>query len=442
MIEVKVPKDYHKEITYIIDCLLGDFLSIPYEVKISDVQDTILSYQNQKIIVENHFFKGDFQELYSHKNLPHTISEGSIHIDGELFNYVTLYGESQISFDQNGIRIHFDLIASSFFMLSRWEEGISDEVDSWGRFDFRHAISVKNKFYDRPIVNEYLEILTKILQKIGVKIPSTKSYKPIISFDIDSVKKWKNGRSILQAIFNNLKAKKINYLTEDIYSLLKALLKKNNDPANNFNYIIDTLNEKEIKDAIFYFKTGKTDDYFDKNEYDILSIDLKETISKILQNEFTVGIHPSYHTFLSKEQLANETAKLKAATGSNILEHSRQHYLRFKVPNTWNILNELSVKYDSSMIYSYKAGFRCGICYDFPVFDYQKRKTLEIREIPLLLMETNYLKNSKLDILKDAAKITETVKSYRGINMMLWHNENLDFQDRRQNFEKLLHIIR
>ncbi len=442
MIVVKIPKSFHCEITYIIDCLLGDFLGLEYTLEISDVQNTIINYQGKQIILENHFFKGNIQELYQRDHLPNSVSKDTIEIDGETLNFTVLYGEKRLDINPNEIIVHFDIIAASFFMLTRWEEGISNEVDAWGRFDYRNATSVKYDFYHRPIVNEYVEILKKVLQKIGVHINPKKTYKPIISFDIDSVKKWKNGKSILGATYNNLRNQKINYTIEDLRSYLKTLLRIENDPANSFDFIITTLKELNIQDAIFYFKTMKTDNYFDKNEYNISSSDIKKTISNILQAGFKVGIHPSYHTFLNKEQLSNEIDLLKIPTDSNSIDHSRQHYLRFKIPHTWNILNQLAVQYDSSMIYSYKAGFRCGICYDFPLFDYQKRQVLNIREIPLLLMETNYLKNPKLDLLKDAKKITEIVKSYDGINMMLWHNENLDFDDRKQDFENLLQIIR
>ena len=41
------------------------------------------------------------------------------------------------------------------------------------------------------------------------------------------------------------------------------------------------------------------------------------------------------------------------------------------------------MEFDSTLSYADKEGFRCGVCYDFPVFDFLERRQLKLREFPL-----------------------------------------------------------
>ena len=98
---------------------------------------------------------------------------------------------------------------------------------------------------------------------------------------------------------------------------------------------------------------------------------------------------------------------------------------------------------DSTMGYSEVPGFRCGTCYDFPVFNILTRKRLKLREMPLLLMErslTHYM-SLEPDIAKaEAEKIFREVEKYRGNFVFLWHNSTLfseEFKKYRFIFEQI-----
>lgn len=444
MITVKIPHRFTPEIRYTVNCMLKEFIGLSYKEEIIRSKHVILEYNDRQIILTNLFFEGKIEDLYTVKNLPNDIQQNTIEFNGQLFDITSLYGECSINTDSKNIVINFDLIASTFFMLSRWEEGISETFDNLKRFNYKHAISVKYGFYDRPIVNEYIELLKALIDSIGINIHAQKKYKPILSFDIDSISKWKTNKTLIQKIHGYLKNNQFNYIFPSIISFLNVKVLKKNDPSFNFDYISSLLYKYDITNAIFYFKASITDSYYDKNEYDLSSSKLQNVISKLNNNGFIIGLHPSYNTFDNENQVLQEIDLLSQANNQKHIQHSRQHYLRFQVPLTWQILDNANISWDSTMMYSYKAGFRCGICYEFPVFNYDSRLELNLREIPLLLMETNYLnkQSNDQDLIKDVNRITKLVRRYNGINMLLWHNENLDYDDRKFNFEKLLTIVK
>ena len=65
-----------------------------------------------------------------------------------------LYGENKMIFEEDYIYCGLDIFASSFFMLTRWEELFLPR-DRFGRCDESEMFVVKHRLYTRPIVNEY-----------------------------------------------------------------------------------------------------------------------------------------------------------------------------------------------------------------------------------------------------------------------------------------------
>ena len=99
------------------------------------------------------------------------------------------------------------------------------------------------------------------------------------------------------------------------------------------------------------------------------------------------------------------------------------------MPYTWQIWEDNNMKYDSTLCYADNAGFRCGTCYEFSVFNILKRKKLELKEMPLIIMDATLVNYQGLSPLQSLTKITsilDRVKRYSGQFVILWHNSNLN----------------
>ena len=97
---------------------------------------------------------------------------------------------------------------------------------------------------------------------------------------------------------------------------------------------------------------------------------------------------------------------LKAAERLGIRQAAwggRQHYLRFAVPETWRHYASAGLSYDATLAHADQPGFRCGTCYDFPVYDLEQRCPLPLRERPLTVMELTLLDGEYLGLAAEQA---------------------------------------
>jgi len=107
----------------------------------------------------------------------------------------------------------------------------------------------------------------------------------------------------------------------------------------------------------------------------------------------------------------------------------RQHFLRFATPETWRIWENNDMEWDSTLAYADRAGFRCGVCYDFPVYDFIERKELKLREKPLIMMEVSLKQYENLSAdqaIKRIDTLRSTVEKYNGSFVYLWHNSSYE----------------
>ena len=123
---------------------------------------------------------------------------------------------------------------------------------------------------------------------------------------------------------------------------------------------------------------------------------------------------------------------------------SRQHYLRFDLPEMWQRLNDTGLSTDSSLSFADMAGFRCGTCYPYHTFNLLTKQKLKLIEVPLIVMEWSVLAEKYMNI-KNSDEAYLTINSlikkcyqFSGCFTLLWHNHLLDNEDRKNLFIKIL----
>ncbi len=202
------------------------------------------------------------------------------------------------------------------------------------------------------------------------------------------------------------------------------------------------INEKiGVKSYFFFMGKGLTK--FD-NMYKSNDLFIKKLIMKIKRREHYIGIHPTYNAYNNKEQFKKEKKELESNLDTAIT-FGREHYLRFEVPNTWQIWEENGMSWDSTCSYADKEGFRCGVCYEYSVFNILTREKLKLKEKPLIVMEgsfATYQANIKPNDMEYKIKLLiKEVKKYDGEFVFLWYNSsfNTNMWKQYQNiYEKVL----
>lgn len=398
MIEISVPFGFNSEKEYSVFILFSVLLNIEYHLSFENRFDYLIRLGNNKFIrFSDSFFKHFPDEDYLKIiNIPENIE----YIDTfGLYEdkLPVIFGNSQISINPNEIFCGLDIFASSFFMLSRWEEFVIKERDLHGRFMAKNSLAYKEGFLDRPIVNEYAEFIRNALVSLGFDGEMKKrSHRIFLTHDID----------------HPLYCKDLSH----------PVRRPENDEYNTFSMLMD-LSEKYNLRSYFLFMCA---DPSNKDEgYPIDNDFIKKTVEKILERGHKIGFHPSYYSFNDHVLWKKEFDMFKkhfVSTPSMV----RQHYLRTDPEITLNILRKNGILLDSSLSFADTLGFRSGICCEFPFFNLKKRITSSVSELPLTIMDATLvsLYDAQEEIIKQAKQIINTVKEFSGDIVILWHNSN------------------
>lgn len=434
---VYIPDSFLPERKYIVNCIFREFLGVEFEMRISGDPDNyrIIVNDGKELLIKDAFFsKFSEPDGYLKKsNIPDVVERIKESFIG-FYDVPVLFGKKEIYESEDKLICSADFFASAFFMLTRWEEYVIPERDLHNRFPGYMALSVRHSFHDRPLVDEYTEIIWLLLCRAGYKGKrKNREYRIVPTHDVDRLIYW--DRKTRKALFKNI--------TGDLFirkdpalamrrglSFSRFLLNNSNDPCLRFEYFMN-LAEKRGVEANFYFISGHQSSY-DPEIYLNTSL-FKDIVSKIKERNHVIGIHPSYNSYNNRSLLISELNELQAGANTEVWS-GRQHYLRFEAPLTWKLWEECQLKKDSSMYFTGFPGFRCGTAHEFPVFNIIERKALKLKEMPLLLMDTCLYKHEPGKATETIKKIKAEVKKINGNFVFVWHNcMNLNISSRTYN---------
>ncbi len=394
MITINIPNTFLPERTYIINVIFGEFLELEYRILPKDTQnyEIILGDGNKLILIDSFFshFK-DGLDYLDEKNIPVEVKflKNQFIVEEDI---PVIYGNNELKINENEIICGIDIFSSSFFMLSRWEEHANKTREVHNRFPSVASLAYKNNFLDRPIVNEYIEMLWKMLTFLGCEQKQKKrKFELILTHDVDNPLKfsgWRGAKTFIINFAGDIIKRRNPFLalsTLRSFVFIKLGLEK--DPFDTFDYLMD-LSEKSGVKSNFYFMGGGTTEY--DSCYSLKDNFIKKLMEKIDKRGHNIGFHSSYNTYNNKKQWQKEYQELSSVSPQKI-KTGRQHFLRFEVPTTWQIWEDNNMTYSSTLNFPDKEGFRCGTCYEFSVFNILTREKLKLKEHPLIVMEGNFL---------------------------------------------------
>lgn len=426
MIKVLVPKNNINERKYILDIFFIEFLELNYKLILKDdCEKWIIELENgNKVFFEDHFFNRFRTDLEYLKieNIPKNINFAiNRFVSGK--NIPVIFGdlnikEINISNSNKNIYSSIDIFASSFFMLTRWEEYVNKNRDEHNRFPATESLAYKCGFLDRAVVNEYVHMFRNILIDIGVEIKDKADIRDmVLTHDIDEIYYFSGVKNFIYKVLKNIKLGNISTAFNNVidYGLIKLNIKK--DKYDTFDWLMD-ISEKYNTKSRFYFMCGGITKY--DNFFSIYSKDIKRHLKNIKKRDHIIGIHPSYNTYNNSEEFRKEKKTLEKVTGEKIIE-GRQHYLRFEVPTTWQIWEDNGMEIDSTCGYADIEGFRCGIGEEYSVFNILTRKKLKLKERPLVIMDDTLFNYKKYDEEYAKVVVNNLIKN-SSLLTILWHN--------------------
>ncbi len=449
MIKIIIPNNNINERKYIIDILFNEFLGLEYSIEIIENSKnySIVLENKKKLMFQDCFFnkfQKDLQYL-EEVNIPKKVKFviNNFIIEKDI---PVIYGTDKLIIDnQKSITCGIDIFASSFYMLTRWEEYVNKIRDEHSRFPAYASLACKNNFLDRPIVNEYVEMLWNMLKYLGINDNrKEREFKLLLTHDVDVPLNYTSLKSTVRvAIGDIIKRKNIKLALDNFLPRLKVHLGIEKDPFDTFDYLMDISEKVGTKSYFFFMGSGQTK--FD-NYYKINDGFIHRLIEKIKKKGHYIGIHPTYNAYIDLEQFKKEKVEVEENLDTQIT-FGREHYLRFEVPTTWQIWEDCKMEWDSTLCYADKEGFRCGVCYEYSVFNILTRKQLKLKEKPLVVMECSFVTyQPNITSTTMEIKIKELlgrVKKYNGEFVFLWHNSNFNtpkwkkYQDVYKNVLKI-----
>jgi len=319
-----------------------------------------------------------------------------------------------------------DVVASAFFLLTRCEETASQARDEHDRFPASASFSLKQDILNRPLVDEYAACLFRQLSGIA-DIPPRRSpwgrhpYAVCLTHDVDQIALFRSIRQMLAATRLSLRYKP-SAAWRVPRDFMSCLLGKRSDPFATFEDLV-ALEKSVGARGTYFFLSGRGKDA--ARRYSLSAV--ADTIALLQHAGHEIGLHGSYEAYADALLLEEERERLESACHTRVVS-IRNHYLRFKLPDTWRAQHDAELETDSTLSFANHEGFRAGTCMPFSSFDAASGVCLGVTEVPLTIMEGTLYRYRKLRAPRVSAHIdqmTDTIRAVGGAFVLLWHNSSL-----------------
>ncbi|MFH1298008.1 MAG: polysaccharide deacetylase family protein [Bacteroidota bacterium] len=328
----------------------------------------------------------------------------------------------------------FDLLAASFYLVSRYEEYHSINHDKYHRFSASSSLAFQGGFLDKPVVNIWLKLFIDRLRAMyPVLTTRQEPYYYLPTIDIDHAFAYLY-RSFYRTMGGIGRALSHGRLVE-VLERFRVLTGISPDPYDTFSFIRSLHKGHQLPSLCFvlFADYGGND-----NNISVNGRGLKD-LMKSLVTWSELGIHPSLSSSNHPSRLQKEIDGLAKATGTEITR-SRQHFLKFSFPSTFQHLATLGIQDEYSMGYASHPGFRAGIAHPFRFFDLtlNEEKPLRIHPVPVMdVTFRDYLRLTPEESLHEIKQIISQVRLYHGRFISLWHNESLSDYGRWKGWRRL-----
>lgn len=459
MLKILIPKICVNEYRYVLKIVFEEFLGVDYDIAYHE--ELFVEIKNitndSSIIVDSVFFNMASESWLDERNMPHLplaicdLTHEPI-FDDFLFDKVpVVYGLPSIVKKEDSYEIGIDIFGSIFFLLSRYEEAVVLERDKHSRFQSRNSIAGKSGFLDRPLVDEYIEILWCCISTLWPEIKrNEKSFRKFITCDVDwptdpYVYSIKN--TIRKAASDLIRNNNLKQATKTLTNFVrhKLGLSIKDIYFENVKWIMDE-NERVGNKVAFYFIPLNTSSL--DSQVDFTSNKISSLLKEIYNRGHEIGLHPGYNCFNNEKLFFDSVSSLRSILQNLGIQQEilggRMHFLRWDYAVTPLLWEKHGLIYDSTLSYAETAGFRCSTANEFSMYSLIERRALTLKQRPLVSMEASIisLQYEGLQYSQESINRFLSLKNrtctYNGLYTLLWHNSHFDFEKDKEIYKKLI----
>ena len=426
---VLVPKVTGR-VMYVFDLMLKQMLGIDFDL--STDAEAFKAFEGPKLhygtqrIGDEPFVKA--VELLFERHI-HEQSFRTAVFEGTVVPYA-VYGQGNL--------LPFDVFAASFFLVSRYEEYLSQVRDHYGRFRAESTWMFENGMLQKPLVNIWTLALGRLLNATYPDLAVKKvKFTFVPTYDIDAAWAYKH-KGLYRTVggfFKDLAAGDF----DNIAKRHQVIRGKRKDPFDSFDFQFEL--QKTFKlNPIYFILCGE----YGTNDKNIsIRKPAFQSLIKRLGDYADVGIHPSFSSYLDIDKLRREMENLSEVLHRPVTK-SRQHFLRMNLPRSYQKLIELDIADDYTMGFASQAGFRAGIADTFRFYDLENDMVTNLRVHPFALMDGTMRDYLNLDVeasLALAKQLVDEVKSVGGTFIYLTHNETLGGEKRWVGWPQMYRLL-
>lgn len=461
MFRVTIPVSRSAERQYILKIILQEFLGLEYRIEESaEAREVRIQIENEAgnraVVVADEFLAMEPAQWLTPNSIPATPRK-SYTPPAELgfareYSVPAIFGGRPHA-GTGDFAIDFDLFGSAFFLLTRYEEVAVHTRDQHGRFQAKDSVMFKAGVLDRPLVDEYTAILRRAIEALWPGTPFKRhEFKIVPTHDVDVpydylfVPAW---RAVRRAGARLVRERSLTRARETLADWRSV--RNGNDASDPYYSALVRMmemNEKAELQGRFYFIAGHTS--AEDGDYDIEHPRIRKLLRTVHERGHAIGLHPSYGTLGKVDLLRAEVDRLRRVCGEEGISlpqlSVRSHYLRWDSRHSFRDFDSVGFDYDSTLTFAEHAGFRCGTCREYSVFDIGSGVTLRMREQPLVAMECSILQSYYQGLnFNEAsayfAKLKQRCQEMNGQYIFLWHNSRFptaeDWELYRQQVENV-----
>ncbi len=333
-----------------------------------------------------------------------------------------------------------DILAKIFWYVTEYEKQSEPIYDAHGRYDEKAYTCFQEGWHREPLVHLWGEALWDELKRKSPKLEREKpEYQALITFDLDHPWKYLNKNIVVQ--FGSMAKRLLKGKWPELGEQLKSLF-TGKDPYFTFEKIFLLCPPAHTLFFCLIDRHSPNDSRFSFRQKAV-----QKLMQHLLQKGYQLGIHPSYTTFLDGKRIAFEAEKLAEITQKPII-HSRQHFLRYRLPETFRHLIAAGIGHDFTLGMYSEIGFRTGMARPYPWFDLEKNETTALTLYPTLAMDRSLLAYMGLEpvaAVKEVSTLVEKVKKVNGMFVLLLHNDSLsesgEWKGWQVHIEKIIPLI-
>lgn len=161
--------------------------------------------------------------------------------------------------------------------------------------------------------------------------------------------------------------------------------------------------------------------------YDLDSDRLKSLLCQIYKIGHKVGLHPTYDSWNDSELLEEQRQILEQKLGSSVT-HCRQHWLRFSWENTWTKQEQAGLRYDSTLMFNDRAGFRNSTASTWQPWNNLQGNKYRIKCTTSIFMDSHFFDYAIFSEAKRGEHLNFFLNECREVSgkaFLLWHPHTL-----------------